>query len=351
MRLRRRGLTIPKAPPFDTLGCRAYAAIEKRPTCVREGDGISPYIRSYGCAIILAPMLDRQLDDRPSSEAQKHLQEIEDAADQLNCKKMDRFKRRGFVAFLDLLGYKQIAKTNKTKTISLVVNAIKSSIATTKVRLKEMDYVDDGQPAYTFLGSLFDNIKHAFISDSIYIHQDIPDNNYFPGLPEDNKLIQGYDAYWFAFFVRELYSTLLRNKLPSRCGISYGRYFWDCDTTTIFAGPSPVEAYGLSESLEFTGVALHESITSGFSERLEMVDRAKDILFPLKDVPVKCKDTPTGCKTVPGVILRPNLSRDEIGDIRQFITEQFKSYGKGIERNDVKRKLENSIRVFGQLYR
>lgn len=273
----------------------------------------------------------------------------------------NRFARHGFVAFLDLLGYSQIAEKDNEANIASVIDAITRSAKETKVRLAMQDYVDNNQPPLLFSGSIYTDVEYTFISDSIVLHRALSDDaeKYIREFPEDGKLQFALNAYWFIEYVRNVYSALLRKKLPSRCGVTYGKFFWNRNQPTVMAGSALITAHVLSESLEFTGVAIGESITSRISDQLNKLNHVgivgditlQGARIPLKDKPKPDMDAidPVSLKS-DGTIVRPNLSRDEIGDIRQFITSQFSSYDKNTVDPHVQRKLENSIAVFRQLY-
>lgn len=293
-------------------------------------------------------MIDRQCEEPEySPEELKAMAEQDEAEEQYRHEIETRFQRHGFVAFLDLLGYSQIAATDDAEIISIVMNTIQRAKESAKQRLLEEDHRDNGQPTAFWAASLYADIRVTFISDSIIIHQDLAGDDILSGLPEDRDAALCFDTYWFIRFVREVYSELLRKQLPSRCGIAYGNYFWNCEKESLLAGSALIEAHRVSESLPFTGTVLCDSITTGLADALAKADECCLLnAYLVRDLQLRLRDN----LFFKGTVVRPNLTDEDVGDIEAFVKNQYTSFGKRIANDAVQYKLEKTVELFKILY-
>lgn len=270
-----------------------------------------------------------------------------------------RLKRHGFVAFLDLLGFSQIAKTDDESVIENIFSIIKNCRDDAKKKLDEIDH-QDMETRY-FQGSTYEDIDISFISDSIVLHRDLLGSEKLECMDDPNlKFDIGLSGYWFIRLVREIFSDLLRKELPSRCGVAYGNYFWDADAQSIMAGRALIEAHDVSEHLAFPGIVIGKSITDNCSDTFDELTNCtplENFFIHDFDIPLKGFSNP---RVEKGCIVRPSLTKDEIGDVGAFIARQFKSNGKEMPEKfswglrdwekEVLYKHDMSAKVFRRLY-
>ena len=269
-----------------------------------------------------------------------------------------KFSRFGFVAFLDLLGFSQVAAKDDEAAIKSIFSIVKNCREAAR---KKLDERDASEVSCCFSDSSnYDDIDISFISDSIVLHRDLPQFA-LDRSNSDYKFNLAFSAFWFIRLVREIFSDLLRKELPSRAAVAYGNYFWDADTRSIMAGSALIEAHNVSESLAFPGIVCCKSLMCELKEELDEISGAcsgADRIF-IHDFGIPLKGY-SSVRNMKGSVVVPNLSSDEIGNPLDFINRQFTSYGKSVpasfawnlmdSEKEALYKRDMSVDVFRRLY-
>jgi len=144
----------------------------------------------------------------------------------------------GLVAFVDILGFKQLLSANAAEESLKIINAC---------MLKGLAGTENLFPRQA-------EIKTFVISDSILIVQ--------PNLTEAGIFV-------LAMFCKLFFYGLLMDGLPARGAIAAGNFFIQTtENQIVFAGQPIVEAYELANSLEIATCALTPSIETKVSLNL-----------------------------------------------------------------------------------
>lgn len=247
----------------------------------------------------------------------------------------------GFIAFFDILGYKQIIMNNDIhKTAQLVsdtlinipTNIIDNVInaETGKKRLSPFSNQDTWE-------NILSKIDWVIFSDSILVS--------LPFTPQSSTtdLLEYYAA--FVTVCSTLMNKTFSAGFPLRGAISVGEFFIE---ERCFAGKPIINAYRAAQELELSGCILDDDANSfisqlrkevvqqGLSNRLRMLDQTTILYFAPK------KDDPTErhrminwvALALPGF---PNVD----GNIRDYVTSSFLRHNK-IALPSVQDKINNT---------
>lgn len=215
-----------------------------------------------------------------------------------------------FVAYIDIMGYKQIIENNTVEDLPSIIDGILEDIP----KQIKKDLVEVVYSEVKTAQENMKNIMYDIISDSIIIR--------LPFDEHDNPYLSFYDLF---LFVQCLFRGLFSHGLPSRGAITHGKCF---NGKSIFIGKPLVEAHNLSESLNFSGLVIDEK-TVKYTEAL--IEK-KDQQFVSKytcTFPVAVK----GKEEEKKLTLLRWITRDDfvkIFDIRQFVYNQFSAHKKDV---------------------
>ncbi|MBO7242652.1 MAG: hypothetical protein J6V19_03205 [Alistipes sp.] len=152
------------------------------------------------------------------------------------------------VAFLDIMGFKDLVARNTHQKIYEMLNAI------TQIQ-NIIEYSDK------------DSIFITKFSDSIAIFSK-------DSKTESVQVFMGAVGYLFA--------NCIRMEIPIKGAISYGQISVDIDNSLFFGQPI-IDAYLLEEELKYYGVILHHSAVNILDQRKLLVENfVKHIETPLK---------------------------------------------------------------------
>lgn len=177
-----------------------------------------------------------------------------------------------FVAFLDILGFKDLVARNSHEEIYERLN----KISETKKRLEEIINEDD-----TFTEGGDAGIYTVRFSDSI-------------ALFSKNDDIENFKMFISA--VSLLFADAVRNNTPMKGAIAHGTVSIN-KSEQIYFGQPIIDAYLLEEEVQYLGIAIHNSIDlyiNNNANKLNDEDMEKEIF--------KC-DTPLRC----GKVFHSNL--------------------------------------------
>lgn len=165
------------------------------------------------------------------------------------------------VAFLDILGFKNMIKDNTLDEVirkyELIIDQLQGLIG----------FYKEGDRYYN------DNIQYFIASDSIVVIAN-----------EDNK-----EAYkdLIAFVFRFLQLSIA-HEMPLRGGITYGEVYVNA-SRNIFLGQAIVDAVQLEGKQEWIGIAIDSTATTRYSEELlqDYLGPIFEVLLPMYDVAMK----------------------------------------------------------------
>jgi hypothetical protein len=216
----------------------------------------------------------------------------------------------GLVAFLDILGYRQIIANNGIKEAALIVRRVLKKVTDFETTASEVNRQLAFSPETRYL---------AF-SDSILVY-----TNY--SQDEKNRRTQ---AALFAAGCAGLCIELFTEGLPVRGAIASGEFFVEA---ACFAGKAIVEAYEFANALELSCCVI---VPTAEAEFVGVSDPLK-LLFP-HSVPMKGNQK----QKLYTLNLCFSLLVKGSEDPRQFTIEQFSRHSKNIN-PDVIAKLNNTI--------
>jgi hypothetical protein len=176
--------------------------------------------------------------------------------------------QRGFVAFLDVLGYGSlIAHPSINETVREVVNTVSQCRINTEEAIRARFKGDLSMDNEQILESVLARIKWLIFSDTIVITFDT-----LSGFPDDHPY---WHTYWRMFLtqISQLYCDLFSVGLPLRGAITYGEYV---SRDYCFGGKPIVDAHLLCEALDFSGIAVDRSAMDALSQRLPSIQNTSD---------------------------------------------------------------------------
>jgi hypothetical protein len=233
----------------------------------------------------------------------------------------------GFLAFFDILGYKQIIMNNDIHKTAQLVSDTLVNIPTTiinNVRGIEQNAIDGPGSGQSAWKATLAKIDWLIFSDSILVS--------LPFDPQASliELLQSYAA--FVTVCATLMNKTYDAGFPLRGAISVGEFFIEERT---FAGKPIINAYRTAQELEFSGCILDEDANNFISQlRKEVVHKGLSNLLTMLDqttilymVPQK-DDTSDRRRTINWVSLAlPGFSKVE-GNVRDYVTTSFLKHNK-----------------------
>jgi len=232
-----------------------------------------------------------------------------------NDKRIDIAKHTGLIAFVDILGYKEIC--NQSDIIQKRALLLLSKIPIITKRM-----LGEQLPVYEIL----DKIDAMVISDSIIIS--------FPLSEENDDIGKFAETLIFLVYVRNFTDDMFEMGLPTRGAVCYGEYH---KGDKSMSGLPLVRAYQLAESLDFSGVALTLHIENEFLCDSFIKGFIKESLLTRYNTKSKIwKDRNTLClRSCP---ISPLAKR-----INSYVYSRFTEFGKKVDEEHIYKKLENTI--------
>lgn len=145
-------------------------------------------------------------------------------------------KTKRYVAFLDVLGFKDYALRH---SIDEVYNRLQI-LNGFRPEEGERDYDSDEEK----------RIKFSIFSDSIFI------------FTRDDSFVT---LRHFLSYVKRVMRMALRNEIPLKGAIAYGDIVVD-DNTNLFCGQPIIDAYLLEEELQYMGVVFHHTFEEAYGK-------------------------------------------------------------------------------------
>lgn len=236
--------------------------------------------------------------------------------------------KKTFVAFLDILGFKDLVKNNDTETLFSIYN---KSIVSLNAFLKT-EWNSKERPQH-----VADPIIKTFIvSDSIIIYSEKNDIGSFL------KIVA---------YIHSLISNLIIEGLPVRGALSFGDFIdFSSPGQNILLGKSIVKSYELETRQQWAGCIIDDSCFEHFGFDINhdpIHPYLKEWPFFLKyNVPLKNGngDSVTGSHFV---INWPQWYLEEKGQFNyltpEFVGDAFAKHGKSISGNGIQQKIKNTV--------
>ena len=253
-------------------------------------------------------------------------------------------KRDGMVAFLDILGYGNLAKTASESVIFDVMSALKQAQDETAKLTPELDLPED---LLVQLGMCdIDDVKLINISDSIILHS----RNLFaipfgPKGAERMKICEAFAVYRFVKLCKHIWGILFERGLPLRGAIAFGTFYWNHET--MLAGQPFIEAHDESESLSFSGLIFAKDSLSAIRKRADFLFQKEcppEMRFLTRQMAV-----PVKTKSGDGLVLRdvvvPEFQDMPDEKLAEYVRDRFGAYDKKTDLPRVQAIIKNTIDV------
>jgi hypothetical protein len=223
-----------------------------------------------------------------------------------------------FVAFLDILGFKDLVMRNSHKTIYellLKISTIKNNIydAQTKDVVK-----DNFKDAEVYIVNFSDSI-------AIFSKNDSEDNFAF-----------------FSFTIKFLFAESIKNNVPLKGTVAHGLISLN-KTNQIYFGQPIIDAYLLQEEVNYMGIVAHNSIDNYIKEK--KLNKRKTTSYIEISTPLKC-----------GNINHLNLNyfehfqKPNTANSKEQIIETIKSFRTHIS-GSPRKYIDNTITVIDNIYK
>ena len=238
----------------------------------------------------------------------------------------------GFLAVFDILGYKSLIENNPiTETATLVSGFIEKTPVLTEKFISSKYKDTPLNEVYDYIGNM---LKSFIISDTIIIC-----------LPLERSLDE-YDNFsiivvlnYFFYYLSQLLRLSCDNGLPMRGGVDYGEFY---STNRSIVGKPFLNAFNLSESLEFVGCALTDKVI----EQLEKVAPINQKNGPFSSLIFKYfaplhNEINKRLYLLNWLYHNKDTGIKKPKDIRQYLTHSFHAHSKDVPRS-VFPKIENT---------
>ena len=222
-----------------------------------------------------------------------------------------------FVAFLDILGFKDMVMRNSHEEIYQTLNQISKS--------KKLI-----EAAATELGDLFGDAEVYVVSfsDSIVIFS-------------KNDDIENF--HYFLLATRWLFTEAINKQIPIKGAIAHGEISLN-KAEQIYFGQPIIDAYLMEEDVNYMGVVAHNSVDRYISKvkNGKHLERIFKILFEEK-TPLKC-----------GLLTHTNLNwfhlikKDEESDNIQFVKDSINLF-KNSSSGTARKYIDNTISLFEKI--
>lgn len=230
----------------------------------------------------------------------------------------------GIVGFLDILGYQNFIDNNDvSKAVAILAHVFTDLKDAVLERLQENWVKLEKKGA-----EAFSRLSIHTLSDSTILH-----------LPSTAKSDPALDWLIMLTTSRIIQRRLFDNGFPSRGGISSGKYYFK---DGFLIGKPFMEAYRLSQQLEFASIALTPSARDAFFSAIRKAGAlpprykgAVDYLAPLKNQELKLY-----CLSFLRV---DEISKIRCADLPKFVASSFWMHGKDVP-SEVDKKITNTVK-------
>ncbi|NML57814.1 hypothetical protein [Chryseobacterium cheonjiense] len=215
-----------------------------------------------------------------------------------------------FVAFFDILGFKDLVLRNTHETIFEKLNEISNLKDGLNPNIIDKEFSNDG----------IKPLEVVTFSDSIVIFS-------------KNNTVESFKI--FIQSVNWFFSQIIEKEIPIKGAIAYGDISID-SVKQIFFGQPLIDAFLLQEDVDYFGVVAHNSIDA-FIQEYNLFQDIEEYVFEIQ--------TPLKSGKITHLNLRyfPFLIYDEVDKMNLYL-EKFKVSMSGRPR----KYLENTISLYGQ---
>jgi hypothetical protein len=227
-----------------------------------------------------------------------------------------------FVAFFDILGFKDLVMRSSHEEIYDKLNNLSATKKWLENLTKEsgiIDKIGDGE------------IYTVSFSDSIVLFSK-NDN------PENFK--------FFLVAVRWFFAKAIQSGTPLKGGIAYGEISLN-KSEQIYFGQPIIDAYLMEEDVNYFGVVAHNSIEKYISENESILelDYINNIIIEF-NTPLKCgKINHKNINYFTKIVLNDEIEKEQEREIIENIIKDFRLTSSGSPR----RYIDNTLEVFKQI--
>jgi|ERR1019366_2296293 hypothetical protein len=177
------------------------------------------------------------------------------------------------VAFLDILGFRQMVESLSTEQLGSTFTSVVGQILPSMNRSrnhefpKELTFFPQHSPGKSWC------LNHTFSDSIILISHDNSENS----------------SLALLLYALRTMQTLIAFRLPVRGAVTYGEMYVDT-ANALFLGKALTQAYELEQRQNWIGVAIDESVPGAFPALLLSeipLPGLRSSLFPKYDVPMK----------------------------------------------------------------
>ena len=247
---------------------------------------------------------------------------------------MKKLVEKGIVAYFDILGYQNFIKSNKIKDcIEIIENillTLPDEIKRDYLRINENSYSKWDEYLQGIRSNFTNHMNITFISDTIIFFFDFEkmEKNNIPSFL--NQIL---------FYLSVFMKLSFERGFPMRGYIDYGTFYFNNDNNkNIIAGEIIMKCHQETNNLDFSGLAISESI---YKYCMEFDYFYLNTLFDKKYISkylVNLKNK-EDYKYVFNIIFGEFKN-----DLKQYIFDSFHKYNKEIN-NEVMRKINNTERI------
>jgi len=233
----------------------------------------------------------------------------------------------GLVAFLDILGYKNIITNNEINIVAELITDILIELPNTS--FEKLNAINTDPVASKRQQLEVNSIDSIIVSDSILLTMEID-----PTFPIGKKFVK---SIFFISCVSQLLKTAFDSGLPLRGAIDYGEFFIKNNT---FAGVPIVNSYHLGERLNLSGCALTNECSN---EMNYWAENLKDTYNPICfNCITQLKNEDVQLDQVNWYMPFPGWGENN-ENIFKYVLDKFGSHKKNID-DRVREKMHNTVR-------
>lgn len=220
-----------------------------------------------------------------------------------------KVKTKRYVAFLDILGFKEFVMRNNIHTVYS--------------RLKTLNALRPDNDESDYDSEMEKRIMFTIMSDSIFIFS------------KDDSFS---NLRYFLTYVKRVMRMALRKKIPLKGAVAYGTIAVD-DNENLFCGQPIIDAYQLEEDLQYMGVVFHHTFEDAYGELTDsQYEKIKEWI----------KETPTPFKY--GSRVHYNLDY-RIAGSSTYDLSKYVEYQRLYSSGDARKYIDNTLgmlKLFGR---
>jgi hypothetical protein len=235
---------------------------------------------------------------------------------------------KGFVGFLDILGYQTIIKNNEISKTSELISEVIINLPTNTSDLL-ISFLKTEERKNSFKSEVL-KINTQLISDSILISMSLQDET------DVDKI--SFSACVFLSYTSLLMRQSFDKGLPLRGAIDYGEFFL---SGNCFAGKPIINCYSIGEQMDAAGCVISNDFYKVIEDNNLNLGNRLSHRLNFDCMNVNKNGINERCKMLNWYYPYSNWGSTESIDIRSYVINAFQSHGKDIA-PDVISKVNNT---------